>query len=98
MRMHFTVIWEKSGFGSGLSKQTKSTIPDPETDYWTLFILYIYIYPSKQMFKNSRYDLLIRQKKVKWKITWSTLAKEGKANREDGAALVLEKLEYAEQL
>jgi hypothetical protein len=98
MRLYFTAIWGKSGFGSGensgLSKQTKSTIPNSETDYWTLFILYTYIYPSKQMFKNRRYDLLSKQKKVKWKITWNTLAKEGNANKEDEVTSVLEKLEY----
>jgi hypothetical protein len=47
MRMYFTAIWGKSGFGSvensSLSKQAKSTIPDPETDYWTMFILYTYL-------------------------------------------------------
>jgi hypothetical protein len=43
MRMYFTAIWGKSGFGSGLSKPTKSTIPDPENDYWTMFILYTYL-------------------------------------------------------
>ncbi len=49
------------------------------------------IYTSKQMFKIRKYDLLSKQKKVKWKIT---LAKEGKANREDEVTLVLEKFEY----
>jgi hypothetical protein len=69
MRLFHTANKGESEFGSGensgLSKQTKSIIPDPETDYWTLFILYTYIYPSKQMFKNRRYDSLSKQKKVK---------------------------------